>query len=335
MTLSSVRLARTLQLVAQPSGLPQPSDFAIVAIPLPTLKPGQLLVRNRLLSIDPALRPPMSNGVTALGQPIASLALGEVVASEAEGIAPGTMVIHRQGLRDWAMPLAADVEPVTALPGEPLHWHLGPLGFIGLTAYAGLFVVGQVKPGETLFVSAGAGAVGALVCQIGRAIGCRVVASAGGADKCRWLREVARVDAAIDYRAGDLRHALKQAAPEGFDLYFDNVGGDHLEAALPRMRRHGRVALCGMISAYNSKGALSKGVTTLASTLYNRVRLEAFIWQDHLAARPQFLTAMRRWLGDGTVVVETCIHQSLEAAPAALIGMLQGANLGKTLVALD
>jgi len=333
--LAPIVQAREVHLVERPDGLPRPEQFAVVARALPAPRHGEFVIRNRFLSIDPALRPPLSNGMTPLQAPIASLAIGEVVVSENRHFPIGAMVVHRLGLRDFALSDGEQVDRLEPRPDEPLHWHLGPLGFTGFTAYAGLFDVARIKPGEIVFVSAAAGAVGSIAAQIAKRVGCRVIGSAGSPEKCAWLSDVAGLDAVINYRAGSLRKSLKAAAPDGIDVYFDNVGGEHLDAALPRMRMHGRVAVCGMISAYNNKGALSEGVTTLATMMYNRITMRAFIWQDHLALWPQFLAAMRGWLASGAIRAEETIHDGLEAAPEALIGLLTGKNLGKTLVRLD
>lgn len=335
--------ARELHLVERPAEGPvRPDHFAVAERPLTALRPGEFLIRNLYLSIDPAMRPPLSNGLTPLNAGIPSLALGEVVETLNATFPLGSLVVHRQGLRDYAVCdgegadiVETGVETGDEAGDEPLHWHLGALGFTGFTAYAGLFEVARLKPGETIFVSAAAGAVGSIAAQIARNLGCTVIGSAGSAAKCDWLTQEARLHQVINYNETPLRAALKAAAPGGIDVYFDNVGGAHLEAALPRMRLHGRVAICGMISAYNNKGALSEGVTTLSTMMYNRITMRAFIWQDHRAVWPQFLTAMRGWLASGAVKAETTIFSGLESAPEALRAMFEGRNLGKVLVRLD
>jgi NADPH-dependent curcumin reductase CurA len=326
--------ARELHLIERPDGMPTPSQFNVVERELPPLEHGQILIRNRFLSIDPAMRPPLSNGLTPLNSPIMSLAIGEIVASRNTRFPVGQKVVHREGLRDLALSDGTHVD-IVSVEDEPLHWHLGALGFTGFTAYAGLFDVARIKPGETVFVSAAAGAVGSVAAQIARLTGCRVIGSAGSADKCAWLRDKARLDQVVNYNEQPLRKSLKEAAPSGIDVYFDNVGGSHLDATLPRMRMHGRVAICGMISAYNNKGALSEGVTTLATMMYNRITMRAFIWQDHVTIWPQFLQAMRQWLANGDLVTEETIYHGLEKAPDALIALLSGKNLGKMLIQLD
>lgn len=326
--------AREIHLVERPDGMPRHDQFVVAERALPAPRHGEFIIRNRYLSIDPAMRPPLSNGLTPLNAPIASLAVGEIVHSENPRFQVGAMVVHRAGLRDYTLSDGEHVD-IVEVEDEPLHWHLGPLGFTGFTAYAGLFDVARIKPGEIIFVSAAAGAVGGMAAQIARLSGCTVIGSAGSPEKCAWLRDVARLDAVINYNQGPLRKSLREAAPKGIDVYFDNVGGEHLDAALPRMRMHGRVAICGMISAYNNKGALSEGVTTLATMMYNRITMRAYIWQDHVALWPQFLCAMRGWLGDGAIHAEETIFEGLESAPEALIGLFEGKNLGKMLVRLD
>lgn len=330
----SGRTAREIHLRERPSGVPSLGQFAVVPRELAALRHGEFLVRNKLLSIDPAMRPPLSNGATRLDSAIASLALGEVIDSRNERFPAGVTVLHRQGLRDFAISDGGGANIIS--PGsEPLAWHLGPLGFTGFTAYAGLFEIAMLRPGETIFISAAAGAVGGIAAQIARQIGCRVIGSAGSEEKCEWLLSVAKVDAAINYNARPLRKSLKDAAPDGIDVYLDNVGGSHLEAVLPRMRPHGRVAICGMISAYNNKGALSEAVTTLPTMMYNRITMRAYIWEDHLRLWPQFSVAMQAWLRSGAVVAEDTIFTGLESAPQALIGLFEGKNLGKMIVQLD
>ena len=327
-------LAREIHLIDRPTGAPTADHFTIIESELPPLKAGEFFIRNEYLSIDPALRPPLSNGLTELNAPITNIAIGEVVASQNPKFKEGAIVAHRAGMRDIALSNGAYVRKIDVKDNEPIHWHLGALGFIGLTAYAGLFEIAKLRPGEIVFVSAAAGAVGSLAAQMAKLSGCYVIGSAGGAEKSDWLKDEVNLDAAIDYKSGELRKLLKSAAPDGIDVYFDNVGGDHLNAALPRMRLHGRVAVCGMISAYNNKGALSEGVTTLASILYKRVLLQAFIWEDHTILWPQFLTAMRAWLHNDQIKAPYTIVQGLEEAPNALAGLFTGKNHGKTLVEL-
>jgi NADPH-dependent curcumin reductase CurA len=325
------KLSHQVHLVRRPTGLPKVDDFTVVAVPIADPGPGELLIRNQYMSIDPAMRPRLSNGTTEIGRPIVGAALGTVVASRHPQFREGDLVEHRLGFRDFALSDGTDVSSVV-LQGEPVTAHLGVLGVSGLTAYAGLLEVAKLRDGERVFVSAAAGAVGSVAAQIAKVKGCYVVGSAGTEEKCAWLRETAKIDVAINYREGVLRKTLKAAAPEGIDVYFDNVGGEHLNAALPRMRVRGRIAVCGMISAYNSDGAISEGVTTLANMMYNRLTMTGFIWWDFVHLREQFLADMRSWIAQGRMHWEETILDGLENAPAALIGVLTGRNLGKMLL---
>jgi len=208
------------------------------------------------------------------------------------------------------------------------------LGLTGLTAYGGLLIIGALKDGENVFVSAAAGAVGSVAAQIAKIKGCYVIGSAGTEEKCRWLKEELGLDAAINYKHGELRTSLKAAAPKGIDVYFENVGGEHLNAALPRMNALGRVAVCGMISAYNNFGAVSEPVTTLSNIIYNRVTIRGFVYYEFESKRAQFLQDMKGWLRQGRLKYRTTILQGIEQAPAALIGLFTGANTGKMVVQL-
>jgi NADPH-dependent curcumin reductase CurA len=208
------------------------------------------------------------------------------------------------------------------------------MGLTGLTAYGGLLVIGALKEGENVFVSAAAGAVGSVAAQIAKIKGCYVIGSAGSDDKCRWLKNELGLDAVINYKSGELRTSLKAAAPKGIDVYFDNVGGEHLNAALPRMNALGRIAVCGMISAYNNFGAVSEPVTTLSNIIYNRVTIRGFVFYEFESKRAQFLSDMKGWIKDGRIKYRTTIANGIETAPNALIGLFTGANTGKMVVQL-
>jgi NADPH-dependent curcumin reductase CurA len=218
--------------------------------------------------------------------------------------------------------------------GMPLVAYMSVLGLTGLTAYGGLLIIGALKEGENVFVSAAAGAVGSVAAQIAKIKGCYVIGSAGSDEKCRWLKEDLGLDAAINYKKGELRTSLKAAAPKGIDVYFENVGGEHLNAALPRMNALGRIAVCGMISAYNNFGAVSEPVTTLSNIIYNRVTLRGFVYYEFESKRAQFLKDMKEWIRQGRLKYRTTILQGIEQAPTALIGLFAGANTGKMVVQL-
>jgi NADPH-dependent curcumin reductase CurA len=327
-------ISREIHLLEVPDGIPREDQFGVTERMLPPPTSGQILVRNHFMSIDPAMRPRLSNGTTKVGEPIAGATVATVQESHHEGFRPGDCVFHNMGFREYSL---SDAEAFTKLDlrDEPMQAHLGVLGVAGLTAYAGLLEVAELKDGERVFVSAAAGSVGSIAAQIAKIKGCYTVGSAGSPEKCRWLRDVAKLDAVINYKEGVLRKTLKDAAPDGIDVYFDNVGGEHLNATLPRMRMRGRIAVCGMISAYNTRGAISEPVTTLANIMYNRLTMKGFIIWDYEYLRPTFLADMRTWLGEGKIKYEETILHGIASAPAALIGIMEGRNLGKMLVKLD
>ncbi|WP_281783654.1 NADP-dependent oxidoreductase [Sinimarinibacterium flocculans] len=327
-------ISREVHLVVRPEGVPEPTHFAVRERRVPELEVGELLIRNRVMSVDPYMRPRLSSGLTPLDTVLDGGAVGEVVASRNAAFPEGAQVLHGKGFREFAVSDGKGVE-VIEVSHEGWGAHLGVLGMTGFTAYAGLLEVGELKAGERVFVSAAAGAVGSVAAQIARIKGCYVGGSAGSAEKCKWLRDVARLDAVVNYRDGVLRKLLKKAFPEGIDVFFDNVGGEHLNAALPRMRMRGRIPLCGMISSYNNKGALSDGITTLSTMMYNRLTMRGFIQSDYLHLRPQFLAEMRRWIASGELRYAETVFDGIERAPEALIGLLRGDNLGKMLVRLN
>ncbi|MFC0504535.1 NADP-dependent oxidoreductase [Micromonospora costi] len=328
---------REIHLAARPHGWPTAENFRLVETAVPEPGPGQLLVRNRYMSVDPYMRGRMDDVKSyappfALDAPLDGGAIGEVVAGDVDGFAPGDLVLHGLGWREYALVGAAsarkvnpDLAPVTA--------YLGVLGMIGLTAYAGLLDVARMQPGETVFVSAAAGAVGSLVGQIAKLRGAaRVVGSAGSPAKVERLRALG-FDAAFDYHDGPVRDSLKAAAPEGIDVYFDNVGGDHLEAAISALRPHGRVAICGMIAQYNA-ATPPAAPRNLALVIGKRLTLRGFLVGDHGDLRDEFVREMAGWLREGRVAYDETVVDGIENAPEAFLGLLRGENLGKMLVRL-
>ena len=327
---------REWHLAARPDGRPVPADFALVRAPVREPGPGEILVRNTHLSVDPYMRGRMNDARSyvppfALGAVMDGGAVGIVAASAAEGFEPGDAVLHGLGWREYATLEAAravKVDPALA----PLSYHLGVLGMPGLTAYAGLLEVGSFREGDTVFVSGAAGAVGSLVGQIARLKGAgRVIGSAGSAAKVARLVDGYGFDAAFDYRAGPVAGQLAEAAPDGIDLYFDNVGGDHLEAAIGALRVHGRAVLCGAIAQYNDTGAPA-GPRNLALAIGKRLRLEGVLVGDHAALRPQFAAEMAGWLREGSVRYDETVVEGVENAAEAFIGLLRGDNTGKMIV---
>ena len=329
--------SREIQLRSRPHGLPTADNFALVNVEVPApSQPDQVLVRNRFISVDPYMRGRMRDTRSytppfGLDEPLTGGAVGEVVSSTSDQFAEGDFVLHMLGWREYALAEArhlTKVDPSLA----PLQSYLGVLGMPGMTAYVGLLDIGAPQPGETVFVSGAAGAVGSQVCQIAKIQGCRVVGSAGSPAKTRWLEEVAGVDAAINYKeTSNLRSALKKACPDGIDVYFENVGGVHLEAALQYMNNCGRIVVCGMISMYNATSA-QPGPANLALMIGRRLKMQGFIVSDHPERRDDFVRDVSGWMRDGKLKWEETIHEGIESTPEAFIGLFHGENLGKMLV---
>jgi NADPH-dependent curcumin reductase CurA len=333
-----LRTSREVRLAARPKGEPAPSDFAIVAVVLDEPKEGEVLVENSYMSVDPYMRGRMSDQPSyvppfQINKPLDGSAVGRVLVSRSETLAEGDYVLHRYGWRERVVAPAtefAKIDPTLA----PVRLYLSVFGMTGLTAYVGLLDIAALRGDETVFVSAAAGAVGSIACQIARIKGCRVIGSAGSKEKVEWLERVARVAAAFDYKTtDDLEAMVKRLAPKGIDVYFDNVGGEHLEAAIACMNREGRVALCGMISGYNAI-APSCAPRNLHLAIGKRLTLRGFIVGDHANRRAAFLLDMSRWLADGEIKFEETIFRGIEAAPQAFIAMLNGKNMGKMIVEL-
>ena len=322
--------SREVHLVAHPEGMPKPSDFTVVETTVPDAAEGQIRVLNLYNSIDPATRPRLATH--PLGTPPWGFALGRVEQSRHTGYREGDVVIGMHGYRERYVSDGRGISKVAADSGLPVSLYLHALGGSGFVAYGGLIEIGKLKDGEQVFVSTAAGAVGSIAVQVAKLRGCYVIGSTGSDEKCRWLTGELGIDAAINYKAEPIRTALKAAAPKGIDVYFDNVGGDHLDAALPRMNVLGRIPVCGMISAYNSAGAISAPVTTLSNIIYNRVTIRGFVATDFPHLHGQFIDEMTGWLKSGAVKYRETIYDGIESSPAALIGMLSGDNIGKTMV---
>lgn len=330
---------RVVTLASRPDGRPTAANFGLAEVPLAQPAPGQLLVRNAYMSVDPSMRgrmQPTEKHYTTnftIGGPLDGSAIGRVIASRAEGFAAGDFVRHRLGWRDYAVVDAAAATTVNTTLA-PLPAWLGVLGQTGFTAYAGLRRIGEIRQGDAVFVSAAAGAVGSAAGQFARLLGAsRVIGSAGGPEKARLLVDELGFDDGIDYRAG-LAAGLAAAAPDGIDLYFDNVGGDHLVAALYALRLHGRVALCGMISTMEDASA-APGIQHLIQAVLKRLVIRGFIVRDHEDLRPEFEKQVAGWLRAGELVSKETVADGLENAVDAFIGLLGGANVGKMLVRLS
>lgn len=330
--------SREVHLVARPVGEPKKSDFALVEAPVGTPGPGQILVRNEWLSVDPYMRGRMNDVKSylppfRLNEPMGGGAVGTVIESQADEVPVDTTVLHQLGWREYVV-LDADQAQVVDTTLAPAQAHLGVLGTTGLTAYVGLTEIAPVKEGEVVFVSGAAGAVGSVAGQIARKLGAsRVVGSAGGPEKAKRLVEDFGYDAAIDYRAGDLRGQLAAAAPSGIDVYFDNVGGEHLQAAIAALHPFGRVAMCGAISQYNATEP-PPGPNNLSLVVGKRLTLRGYIIMDHLDRAAEFVQLAVGWLRDGSLHTEETVVDGIENAVDAFFGMLRGANIGKMLVRL-
>jgi NADPH-dependent curcumin reductase CurA len=314
-------MARAWSLKARPQGMPQHTDFAMIDLDQAALAPGEVRVANRWLSVDPYMRGRMNDVKSyvppfELGKAMQGGAVGEVIESADDAFKSGDMVLHMAGWRDEAVVPAAQIQKLPALDVPP--------------GYFGLLAVAEAKPGDTVFVSAAAGAVGSTVVQVAKAKGMTVIGSAGGAEKCAWVKSLG-ADAVIDYK-GDVPvvKALGEAAPKGIDVYFDNVGGDHLDAALAHARLHARFAICGMIDVYNSGAATQ--LRYLARLIGNRVQIRGFIVSDFMDRAPEFYKDMGAMLSQGTLQRQETVHEGLDAMPDAFLGLFSGGNTGKMLV---
>lgn len=333
-------LNRRITLAARPRGLPAATDFRLLREPVPVPGEGQVLLRTLHLSLDPYMRNLMDEIGPGYAPP---LALGEVIVggtvsrvenSRHPGFREGQIVLANAGWQDYALSDGSDLASLDGLPQPSLA--LGGLGMPGFTAYVGLLDIGQPRAGETVVVAAATGAVGAVVGQLAKLKGARVVGIAGGAEKCRFAVEALGFDACLDRREGNLAEHLAAACPDGIDVYFENVGGQVLDAVLPLLNLHARVPVCGFIAHYNDRdaaGAVDQRPQLLATILQKRVRMQGFIILDHYADRFEaFRRDMRDWLANGDIRLREDIVDGLEQAPAAFAGLLQGHNFGKLVV---
>ncbi len=325
---------RQIQLAGIPTDKLGPEHFKLAEAPMPKAGDGEVLLKIKMISLDAANRAWMQGATyrSALeaGQVMAGGSLSEVLESNADTLKVGDLVFADTGWQEYAVLDAQRVQKVE--PREPLSHLLSVYGVAGLTAYFGLLHIGQPKPGDTVVVSAAAGAVGTFVGQIARIKGCRVIGIAGGAAKCAWLKSELGFDQAIDYKAGGLTAALKEAAPKGIDVYFDNVGGDILEACLFRMNQNGRIACCGAVSQYDGAPPRHgpRGIPGLIVT--KRLTMKGFILYDFASLRQTALDDLQSWVERGQLKVPEDIIDGIENTPAALIGLLAGENIGKRMV---
>ena len=329
-------MARAWQLTSRPQGMPNRDNAALADVALPELGDGMVHVRNRWLSVDPYMRGRMNDVKSyvppfQIGEPMDGGAVGEVIESRDPGFAPGDKVLHMAGWRDEAVVPAAALNKLPAMPGVEPQAFLGNLGLTGGTAYFGLLQAASAKPGDIVFVSAAAGAVGSAVVQIAKAKGMTVIGSAGGPDKCAFVKSLG-ADEVIDYKAGPVVKSLIAAAPKGIDVYFDNVGGDHLDAALAVARKDARFAMCGMIDGYNSGEPTS--LRYFMRIIAMRIRLQGFIYTDYLGQLGDFYKDMGAMMAAGQLKSRDTVVEGLDQTFDAFLGLFTGANTGKMLVRL-
>ena len=328
-------MARAWHLKSRPKGKPAAADFELKEFDLPALADGAMRVRNLWLSVDPYMRGRMNDTKSyvapfELGQPMEGGAIGEVAESKADGFAVGDLVQHMAGWRDEAVIPARGANKLPKLGIDPQKF-LGVLGVPGATAWLGLLDVAKAKAGDTVFVSAAAGAVGSAAVQIAKMKGMTVIASAGGAVKCDYVRSLG-ADRVIDYKAGPILKSLSAAAPDGIDVYFDNVGGDHLDAAFAAARQNARFAICGMIEGYN--GAPPHAFRYIMRVIAARIMMKGFIYTDYMAEMGDFYRDMGGWIASGQVKSRETVREGIEATPEAFLDLFRGANTGKMLVRL-
>lgn len=329
-------VSKEIRLKARPVGMPKLSDFEVATRDIGAIGAGEVLVRNSWMSVDPYMRGRMMDRESyvppfQIGGVLEGGAVGQVVQSNDPALKVGDHVQSMMGWREYATGKAAAFQKIDPTLG-PIEAYLGVLGMPGMTAYAGLFRIGELKDGETVFVSAASGAVGSVVCQLAKAHGCYVVGSAGSDEKCDWLVKTAGIDKAINYKTcGDLNKAVAAAFPKGIDVYFENVGGAHLEAAINSMRPFGRMALCGMISQYNDTTP-APGPSNIIQAVGKSLKMQGFIVSNHFDLAPSFYAEMGKLIKAGKMHWEETVEDGIEHAPDAFLKLFTGGNLGKMLV---
>ncbi|MDR3511072.1 MAG: NADP-dependent oxidoreductase [Caulobacteraceae bacterium] len=331
-------VSREIRLKSRPVGMPNAGNFELASVELPPPGPGEVQVRNLWMTVDPYMRGRMNDVKSyvppfQVGEALQGGAVGEVVASNDPALKPGDLVSTMFGWREGFNAPAGAVQKLEP-HGLPPQAFLGAAGMPGLTAYVGLIKVAALKEGDVVFVSGAAGAVGQIVCQIAKIKGHTVIGSAGGAEKAAYLKEIG-VDHVIDYKAApNLTEAVLKAAPDGIDVYFENVGGEHLEAALTAARPFARFALCGMISQYNATDG-GAGVHGLMQAVGKQLRLEGFIVSSHFDMMPAFVKELAGWVASGKLTWRETVEHGIENAPNAFFKLFKGENLGKMLVKLS
>ena len=328
--------SKEIHLKNRPQGLPAKSDFELAEVTLPAINDGEILIQNAYMSVDPYMRGRMYDHKSyfppfQIGQPLEGGCVGRVIESKNEGFNVGDYVLSMLGWREYFVSGGdglTKIDPSLA----PLQAYLGALGMTVLTAYVGLLHIGELKEGQTVFVSAAAGAVGSMVCQIAKLKGCYVVGSAGSDEKVAWLVEEAGIDAAFNYKAtDDVIAEVGRHFPKGIDVYFENVGGVHLEAALEHMNAGGRIVMCGMISMYNDVKPVP-GPVRMTYIIQKKLTMKGFIIMDHFDKLGPFFGDMGKWVAEGKIKWQETIIDGIENAPEAFIGLFNGENLGKMIV---
>ncbi len=333
---SQATKSQQIVLASRPQGVPTQSNFKMASAEVPPIEDGEFLVKNDWMSVDPYMRGRMKDGDSyvppfQIDQPLEGGCIGKVVESRNEKFTEGEYVLGNLGWREY---WKSSGEGVTVIDPDlaPVQSYLGALGMTGMTAWVGLNKIAKLKPGSTVFVSAASGAVGSIVCQLAKAKDCKVIGSAGKQSKIDWLMDKARIDACIHYKeTKDLAGDLAKHAPDGVDVYFDNVGGEHLEAALDVMKDFGCCVECGMISTYNATEPPA-APRNLFKVIGKRIRMQGFIVRDHMDARAEFIADMAPLIKADKIVWEETVADGLENSPSAFIGLFDGDNLGKQLV---
>lgn len=329
-------VSKEIRLKSRPNGMPKAENFELASTEVRPPAADEVLVRNIWMSVDPYMRGRMMDRESytppfQIGEVLQGGALGQVVESKSDRLKVGDFVQSMWGWREYETNKARTFQKVDPTLG-PLQAYLGTLGMPGLTAYAGLFKIGEMKDGDAVFVSAASGAVGQIVCQLAKAHGCYVVGSAGSDEKCDWLVKEACIDKAINYKTcGDLNKAVAAAFPKGIDVYFENVGGAHLEAAINNMKQFGRLALCGMISQYNNTTP-SPGPSNIILAVGKSLKLQGFIVSNHIDLLPAFLKEMASLIKSDKMKWQETIENGIENAPKAFLNLFTGSNSGKMLV---
>jgi len=328
--------SREIRLISRPKGIPTAADFTLARIELAPPQAGQVLVRNLYMSVDPYMRGRMNSWKSyvppfEIGKPLEGGAVGEVIESRAEGFKPGDAVTSSFGWREYFIASPKELHLVSQ-EIQPLSVYLGALGMTGMTAWAGLHLV-EIRAGETIFISGAAGAVGSVAGQLAKLRGCRVIGSAGSMDKVMFLREECGFDVAFDYKVGPVLEQLNVEAPDGIDLYFDNVGGETLEAALSALRVHGRIIACGGISGYNDEKP-RPGPSNLFNITTKRLTMKGLMVFDWLDRQAEFEKEVGGYFKAGKVKHKETVVKGIDRAVEAFLGLFQGQNIGKMVVQL-